>query len=85
MEDTLPLPSLLRLRRRSYLEQLNTGGHLSAREIARLTDVRRSVVAEAQDRFSIRQSGNGNIHPGQFNENRIAPKRTGSGRPTPFG
>lgn len=53
IQDNIPLPSLLRLRSRCYLEQLYTGGHLSAREIAQLTHVNQSVVLDALDRFDI--------------------------------
>ncbi|MBE3063539.1 MAG: recombinase family protein, partial [Spirochaetes bacterium] len=58
IEDTIPLPSLLRLRSSSYLEALYSKQHLSAREIARLAEVSRSMVLEALDRFGIPQNGN---------------------------
>jgi hypothetical protein len=44
IEDTIPLPALLQLRSKSYLEALYTGKHLSVREIANLTDLSHSVV-----------------------------------------
>ena len=64
IEDTISLPSLLRLRSRSYLEELFSGRHLSAREIARLTEVSRSMVLEALDRLGIPQNGNGHKRTG---------------------
>lgn len=54
------------MRSKSYLEQLYAGRHLSAREIARLTEVSRSVVLEALDRFGIPQNGNGHKRPGHI-------------------
>jgi hypothetical protein len=54
------------LRSKSYLGKLYVGRHLSARQIARLTDVSRSVVLEALDRFGIPRNGNGRRHPGQL-------------------
>jgi hypothetical protein len=39
IEDTLPLPALLFLRSRSYLDGLYSRQHLSAREIERLLGV----------------------------------------------
>ena len=66
IEDTIPLPPLLQLRSKTYLEQLYTGRHLSVREIANLTDLSHSVVLAAMDRFSIPQNGNGHKRPGQI-------------------
>jgi predicted DNA-binding protein YlxM (UPF0122 family) len=54
------------LRSRSYLGQLYTGGHLSAREIARLADVSRAGVLEALDRFGIPRNGNGHKRTGHL-------------------
>ena len=65
IEDTIPLPSLLQLRSKSYLEQLYTGRYLSVREIANLTDLSYSVVLATMDRFGIPQNGNGHKRPGQ--------------------
>jgi len=66
VEGTLPFPSLLRLWSRAYLEELYTGRHLSAREIAGLGGVSRSVVLAALGRFDIPQNGNGHKRPGQI-------------------
>jgi site-specific DNA recombinase len=66
IEATIPLPGLTLLRSKSYLGKLYVGRHLSARQIARLTDVSRSVVLEALDRFGIPRNGNGRRHPGQL-------------------
>ena len=52
------------MRSKSYIEQLYTGRHLSAREIARLTDTSRSGVLEARDRFGIPQNGSGHKRSG---------------------
>jgi hypothetical protein len=54
------------LHSRSYLERLYSGRHLSAREIARLTDASRSGVLEALHRFDIPQNGNGHKRPGHI-------------------
>ncbi len=51
IEDTIPLPPLLQLRSKTYLEQLYSGRRLSVREIAGLTDLGHSVVLAAMDRF----------------------------------
>lgn len=59
IEDHIALPSLLRLRRRSYLEALCSGQQQSVRKISRLTGASRSAVLEALDRFGIPQNGNG--------------------------
>jgi len=59
IEDAIPLPSLLLLRSRSYLDGLYSKQHLSVREIARLVEVSRSTVLEALSRFGIPQNGNG--------------------------
>jgi predicted DNA-binding protein YlxM (UPF0122 family) len=64
IEDTIPLPSLLLLRSRSYLDGLYSKQHLSVREIARLTEESRSVVLEALDRFGIPRNGNGHKRTG---------------------
>jgi predicted DNA-binding protein YlxM (UPF0122 family) len=66
IEDSIPLPSLLRLRSRSYLEGLYSKQHLSVREIARLAEVSRSMVLEALDRFGIPQNGNGHKRTGHL-------------------
>ena len=66
IEDTIPLPPLLQLRSKSYLEQLYTGRHLSVREIADLADLSHSAVLAAMDRFGITQNGNGHKRPGQI-------------------
>jgi hypothetical protein len=42
MEGTIPLPGLTQVQSKSYLAQLYTGRHLSARQIARLTKTNRS-------------------------------------------
>jgi hypothetical protein len=54
------------LRSKSCLEKLYVGRHLSARQIARQTDVSRSVVLDALDRFGIPQNGDWRQHPGQL-------------------
>jgi len=59
IEDYIALPSLLRLRSRSYIEGLYSKQHLSVREIARLAEVSRSAVLEALRRFGIPQNGDG--------------------------
>jgi hypothetical protein len=66
IEGTIPLPGLAQLRSKSYLEQLYAGRHLSARQIARLTDVSRSVVLAALDRSGIPPNGHSRTHPGQL-------------------
>jgi hypothetical protein len=66
IQGTIPLPGPARLRSKSYLSQLYRGRHLSARQIARLTDVGRSVVLATLDRFGIPPNGNGRTHPGQL-------------------
>ncbi len=66
IEGTLPLSGLALLRSKSYLEQLYSGRHLSAGEIARLADVSRSAVLEGLDRAGVPQNGNGRKHPGQL-------------------
>ena len=66
IEDAIPLPSLLVLRSRSYLDGLYSKQHLSVREIERLADVSRSVVLEALDRFGIPQNGNGHKRTGHL-------------------
>jgi hypothetical protein len=66
IEGIIPLPSLLRLRRRSYIEELYREKHLSGREISRLTKVSRSMVLEALDRFGIPQNGNGHKRTGHL-------------------
>ena len=59
IEDAIPLPLLLRLRSKGFLEGLYTGEHLSAREIARMAGANRSTVLEALARFGIPRNGNG--------------------------
>jgi hypothetical protein len=54
------------LRSKSYLEQLYDGWHLAARQIARLTEMSRSVVLAALDRFGTSQNGSGPRQPGQL-------------------
>jgi hypothetical protein len=54
------------LRSKSYITRLYANLRLSARQIARLTDVSRSVVLKALDRFGIPKNGNGRTHPGQL-------------------
>jgi len=66
IEDTLPLPFLLRLRDRAFLEQLYRQRHLSPREISRVDDVNRSVVLEALERFCMARNSNGHKHPDQL-------------------
>jgi hypothetical protein len=66
IEDTIPLPSLLCLRSKSYLEGLYSKRHLSIREIARLADASHSGVLEALNRFGISENGNRRTHPGQL-------------------
>ncbi len=63
---TSQLSSLLRRRSRKSLEGLYSGGHLSACQIARITEVNHSVVLVALDRFGIPQNGNGRRHSGQL-------------------
>jgi hypothetical protein len=53
IEGIIPLPSLLRLKRREYLGGLYSGQNLSIREIAQLTHVSQSVVLDALGRFGI--------------------------------
>jgi predicted DNA-binding protein YlxM (UPF0122 family) len=57
---------LFRLRSRSSLEGLYSGQHLSAREIARLTEASRSGVLKALDRFGIPVNGNGHKRTGHL-------------------
>jgi hypothetical protein len=66
IEGTIPLPGLAQSRSKSYLAQLYAGRHLSARQIARLTKVSRSVVMAALDRSGIHPNGHGRTHPGQL-------------------
>jgi hypothetical protein len=66
IEGTIPLPGPTLLRSKSYLAQLYIGGHLSARQIARLTKVSRSTALGALGRFGILQKGKGRTHPGQL-------------------
>ena len=62
IEGTLPFPELALLQSKSYLEQLYSSRHLSAREIARLADVSPSAVLEALDvRVSLRTATGANI------------------------
>jgi hypothetical protein len=64
IEGVIPLPSLLRLRSKAFLERLYTGEHLSAREIAGMTGLSRSGVLGALDRFGILRNGNGHNRVG---------------------
>jgi len=66
IEDTMPLPPLLQLRSKFYLEQLYSDRQLSVREIASLTDLSHSVVLAAMERFGIPQNGNGHKRQGQI-------------------
>ena len=66
IEGVIPLPPLLRLRSRNFLEGLYTSEHLSAPEIARLADVSRSTVLEALDRFGTPRNGNGHKRTGHL-------------------
>jgi len=66
IEETLPLPPLMQLRSRDFLEQLYIGRHLSVYEIAALTDVSHSVVLAAMDRLAIPKNGNGHKRRGQL-------------------
>jgi len=66
IEGSIPLPGLTQLRSKSYLAQLYRGRHLSARHIARLTEVSRSTALGALGRFGILQNGKGRTHPGQL-------------------
>ena len=62
----MPLPGLTQLRSKSYLAQLYAGRHLSARQIARLTEVSRSTALEALRRCCIPKDGHNRTHPGQL-------------------
>jgi hypothetical protein len=66
IEGTILLPGLALLLSKSYLKQLYAGQHLSARQIARLTDASRSVVLAARDRSGIPPNGRRRTHPGQL-------------------
>ena len=66
IEGTIPLPGPALLRSKSYLAQLYTGRHLSARQISRLTEVSRSTALGALGRFGIPKNGHGRTHPGQL-------------------
>ena len=57
---------MTQLRSKSYLAQLYRGQHLSARQIARLTEVSRSTALNALGRFGILQNGRERTHPGQL-------------------
>jgi hypothetical protein len=66
IEGTIPLPGLAQLRSKSYPAQLYRGRHLSARQIARLTEVSRSTALSALGRFGIPKNGHIRAHPGQL-------------------
>ena len=51
---------------KSYLAQLYTGRHLSARQIARLTKVSRSTALAALRKCGIPQNVRNRTHPGQL-------------------
>ena len=65
-EGDIPLPPLLRLRTKSFLEGLYTGERLSVREISRLADVSRSTVLEALDRLGIPRNRDGRRRTGHL-------------------
>ena len=66
IEGSIPLPGLALLRSKSYLAQLYDGRHLSARQIARLTEVSRSTAFAALKRCNIPKNGRNRTHPGQL-------------------
>jgi len=66
IEGFIPLPGLALLRSRSYLAELYGGRHLSARQIARLTEVSRSTALAALSRYNIPKNGRNRTHPGQL-------------------
>ena len=66
IEGTIPLPGLTQLRSKSYLGQLYAKRHLSARQIARLSDVSRSTAFAALKRCGIPKDGRNRTHPGQL-------------------
>jgi len=66
IEGTIPLPGLALLRSKSYLAQLYAGRRLSARQIARLTEVSRSTALAALSRCGIPKNGHNRTHPGQL-------------------
>jgi len=66
IEGTIPLPGLAQLQSKSYLAQLYAGQHLSARQIARLTEVSRSTALAALRRCGIPKNGRNRTHPGQL-------------------
>jgi hypothetical protein len=66
IEGTIPLPGLTQLRSKSYLAQLYADWHLSARQIARLTEVSRSPALAALKRRGIPKDGRNRTHPGQL-------------------
>jgi hypothetical protein len=51
---------------KSYHAQLYAGRHLSARQIARLTEVSRSTALAALNRCGIPKNGRNRTHPGQL-------------------
>jgi len=57
---------LAQSRSKSYLAQLYAGRHLSARQIARLTEVSRSTALAALKRCGIPKDGHNRTHPGQL-------------------
>ena len=66
IEGSIALPGLTQLRSKSYLAQLYAGRHLSARQIARLTEVSRSTALAALRKCGIPKNGHNRTHPGQL-------------------
>lgn len=54
------------MRSKAYLSQLYRGRQLSARQVARLTEVSRSTALAALRRCGIPKSGRNRTHPGQL-------------------
>ena len=54
------------MRSKSYLAQLYRDRHLSARQIARLTEVSRCTALAALNRCGIPKNGHNRTHPGQL-------------------
>jgi hypothetical protein len=87
IEGTIPLPGLTLWRSKSYLAQPYAGRHVSARQIARMTQVSRSVVLAALGRCGIPKNGHGRTHPGQlpfgfdYRDYRLVPNKAEQGVP----
>jgi hypothetical protein len=64
IEESVSLPGLAQLRNESHLAQLYVGRHLSARQIAWLTETNRSVVLAALRRCGIPKNRHNRTHPG---------------------